>query len=256
MGTIDESKDSESNKQNLSDDSIEGRKSTDVYKPSSSKSLKKKETTKSSFYPQAKGLAASQEANSSINDSKIVVSSDNTEDVQAQEVEKEPEEMKIPEENIKAKLSHDHITQFYPYENNDGDESKEKVIKKTVLERVQTATENQRYKRRSQDLSAKKPEEPIFGSTIQRNALMNLKNKEHPKLNQLMNSEENPGDVPPFGVGYGKNPRLKTITEEEKRARVKINEPLNLNVTSFYDSESSRIENIKAKEDQEAKEVE
>ena len=252
MGTVGGSEDSETNKHNVSADGFKDGKSRNIdHAPiKSSKSLKKKSTMKSSFYPQAKGLNAIEDADSSIQDSKI---QDDSHEVQAEEVGKEQEEVELPLRN-REKLSHNHINRFYPYEEGITDESGERVIKQKSLERVKTATENRRYKNKSHDMQGKREDYEFTGPIIQKNALMNMKNVGSPKLNQLMKSGDY-GEEPPYGIGYGKNPRLQAIKGQGKRHKKKKSGEIELNVTTFYDSNSSRIENQKAREDQEAEEI-
>lgn len=63
-------------------------------------------------------------------------------------------------------------------------------------------------------------------------------------------------DKPPYGPGYGKNPRIAKITQEDRENRRKEEEELKLNTTSFYDSNKSTIEDkANQEEDHEAEEL-
>ena len=98
------------------------------------------------------------------------------------------------------------------------------------------------------------------GPYLQKNALVTVMNSpsavgNKPKVNEfMMASIKNQDELPPYGPGYGQNPRINKITQEDKIKRRVENEEINLNITSFYESNKSTIEAQKLQEDEEAKE--
>ena len=70
----------------------------------------------------------------------------------------------------------------------------------------------------------------------------------------MMASIKESDEMSNLGPGFGKNQRINKITEEDKKNRVVKDEEINLNVTSFYESNKSTVEAQKPKEDEEAKE--
>lgn len=258
MGNLDESEDSEVKKE-PSGESLHMESSSDLSKATSSQQLKNKDK-KSSFYPQAKGLKKSIiETESSMEDSQILSVMDDKKGEETSKNESQNYKHSDPNKKSHKKLVHNHIAEFYPYEEG---ENEEKIINKTSLERVQTATENRRYKNKTHHAKRKSEEAVLFGPLIQKNALVHMENKISPRVNPLMKSkkdfnlEVDVKDETEYGIGYGKNPRVKALEDEDKKRRQKKKEEIKLNVTSFYDSSSSRIENIKNLEDEEASKLE
>lgn len=215
-----------------------------------------KKDSKSLFFPQAKGLKSDKEDQSSIDENSVVNDVEiNAEDINVPWTQKSPKE---------GKLTHENIVEFYPYVEEGEGEDKRKQINQRSLQRVQAATENTRYKERNVNPNSKSQEPLFFGPLLQKNALMNVVNDTYKKdldvkMNPLMksipdNNEEKKQDndeEQPYGLGYGKNPRLKSIQEEDKKKRIKHESALQLNVTSFYDSNTSKLEEDN-KEDDEA----
>ena len=94
-----------------------------VRKDSEAPLVNEKKDPKSSFFPTAKGLTPEKEENSSANDSHI---KDEEPDIDALKPEVELEAV-TPASSKIDKLSHKHIVEFYPYEENEEDKSNRQI---------------------------------------------------------------------------------------------------------------------------------
>uniref|UniRef100_A0A7S3KA19 Uncharacterized protein n=1 Tax=Euplotes crassus TaxID=5936 RepID=A0A7S3KA19_EUPCR len=216
------------------------KRDSDLNKIASSTPLTKRE--KSSFYPSKKSLEGPLEGNSSVNDSII---EEAKEDNEANRLKTLPEEMiytkPLSKKDFNLKLSHQNIAEFYPYEEGKDDMEDNKVLKKRSLERVATATENQRYRDASHHFKTKtlhgqrKSQDAVFGSTIQKNALVNIENKGKPQVNALFKASVTDSEEGPV-LGVGKNPRLKPVTPEDRLKRILKEEKIQLDISKLTEN--------------------
>jgi hypothetical protein len=179
-----------------------------------------------------------------------------------------PKAAKSPKSPKEGNLAQKHIVEFYPYVEEGDGEDKRKHINERSIKRVQAATENTRYKDKNSPQTTKSQEPLYFGSLLQKNALMTVVNESYKKdpeikVNPLMKSipknieeqkqeEHEQNEERPYGLGFGKNPKLNSTRKKRRKKRNKRESPLQLNTNSFYDSNTSKKNIEENKEDDEA----
>jgi len=173
--------------------------------------------SKSSFYPQAKGLQLQKSSSDEAVQQEESIVTDTVEGESEGDSDKERQ---------REKLAHRHITEFYPYENNNTVKDI-KNLRRGSVERVQTAIQNFRYKTMNDE-----KEHKFTTPSVQRNALMNIPNKEYQE-DKVKSSSDSKSM---FGPGYGSNPRVQKISEEAKKKRKKEKDNIELDRTEFYES--------------------
>jgi hypothetical protein len=214
-----------------------------------------KKDSRNVFPPQVKGVTYDKEDQPSDDEENNKRKFDVRIDIERIE---SPIDAKSPNE---GKLAQKHIVEFYPYVEDGEGQDKHKHINEISLKRVQAATENTRYKDKNSPKTTKSQEPLHFGPLLQKNALMTIVNESYKKdpevkVNPLMKSipqnieeqkqeEHEHHEEQPYGLGFGKNPKLISTRKKCRKKRNKRESPLQLNTNSYDSAASKNIEEDK-----------